>query len=246
MIKIEWNKIRRNLLPYIVLCLMPVLINILLVLDLHFRYSYLLNQKDELGFTYWQLIFKEQNIFMINQLIPLFASMLVFMLFHVETKYNAWTNVRLYNLRIDGIVKGKFVFALIFIIILTLLSCITIIPVGRITGVTTPVEWKLMVIVFITLVMGALSAAAVAFLIISLTSKMVNMVTISCFIFLFSAILQNVNQDVMTVLNPYSFATLCYTQNWKDVLIHLLMTTVWIVVCFVVGTRRLEQRKELE
>ena len=186
MVKLEWNKIRRNLLPYIVLSFMPVLINALLTFDLHFRYSYLLGQKDELGFTYWQLIFKEQNIFMINQLIPLFATMLVFLLFRVETKNNAWINVRLYKLRIVNIVMGKFGVVLIFIISLSLLSCSTIIPVGRITGVTTPVEWKLMGIVFITLVMGAAATASIAFLIISMTSKIVNMFMISCFIFLFS------------------------------------------------------------
>ena len=132
-----------------------------------------------------------------------------------------------------------------FIISLSLLSCSTIIPVGRITGVTTPVEWKLMGIVFITLVMGAAATASIAFLIISMTSKIVNMIMISCFIFLFSIILQNVNQDYFVMLNPYLFATECYTQSWKDVMIHLPVAVVWIVVCLLVSTRILEQRKEL-
>lgn len=245
MIKTEWEKIRRNLLPYIILCCIPIAINSLLVFDLHFRYSYLLNQKDDLGFTYWQLIFKEQNIFMINQFIPLIATMFVFLVFYVETKYNGWINLRLYSSDVNRIIVSKFVITSLFVVSMIIISCITIIPVGRITGVTTPVEWELFAIVFFTLVMSGIATSSVAFLIISFASKSINVITISCFLFLLSSILQNVDQKIMVMLNPFSFATLCYTQDWQDVLIHLFITGGWVLICLFICMRRMEHRKEL-
>lgn len=245
MIKSEWNKIRRCLIPFLIIMLVPIIINGLLAFDLHFRYSYLLAQKNEIGFSYWQLIFKEQNIFMINHLISLFAVMYVYLNFSVETKFNAWLNIKLFHVSNKRILIGKFILTVCFMLVLIFLGCITIIPVGRYTGVTTAVEWQLFGVVFLTQMMSAVATIAIGFLILAVVPKIVHLIIVSCFLFLFSSILQNTNEEALVLLNPFSFATFCYTQTWEDVFMHFIVASVWVVICLFTSIIILSKREEL-
>lgn len=247
MLKVEWKKIRRNLFPFFFLIvILPVVINGLLTFDLHFRYPYLLNQKEALGYTYWQLIFKEQNIFMTNQLLPLCSAFIVYLLFAVEVRNRAWTNINLYKSHISEILKSKFFICVIFILIMLAISCLTIIPAGRITGVMTPIEWELIAKVFFTLLMASVSMASVSLLIITIVPKMVNVIVITAFLFLFSNIVENVNPKVMVLINPFSFASQCYAKSWTDVSYRLIGTIFWVCICLGISLTRLKRGKELE
>lgn len=66
----------------------------MLYIDLTFRYrGYLLVHQNELALSNWQLIFKEQTIFYFSELFYLVLSLIIYEVFAVEFKNDAWLTV---------------------------------------------------------------------------------------------------------------------------------------------------------
>lgn len=245
MMGIEWYKIRRNKLQLIIIILIPLAINALLTFDLHFRYEYLLLHKAETGLTYWQLMFKEQNIFMINELLSIFCTLFVYLMFSVETKYGGWINVKLSKKSMFSVLIEKYVIIILFMILQVALNCLSMIPVGKITGVGVPIEWGLLITVFGAQLVTIIGVTAINFLIVAIVPKIVYLIPISCFFFLISVSFQGSVESVINKINPYSFASLCYTQGGADIGKHAVVSIVLAIICIVISARMLERKDEL-
>lgn len=242
---IEWCKLRKSILYILIIMLIPLGINALLTFDLHFRYDYLLAHKVETGLSYWQLIFKEQNIFMFNELITIFCTLFVFVVFILETRHRGWINIRLSNYSISKVVVSKYFWCLSFMTILIIINCCSIIVVGIITGIDVPVEWTLFGKVFLAMWITSIGVIALNFLILSLVHKIVFIIPISCIIFMISTQLYKVDGLFLNKVNPYVFASRSYTQSTKLISEHALITILGGITCLVVSTILFSKRDEL-
>lgn len=92
MIKLEFLKQKKSILWFVLI--FPIILNALLYIDLTFRYrGYLLVHQNELALSNWQLIFKEQTIFYFSELFYLVLSLIIYEVFAVEFKNDAWLTV---------------------------------------------------------------------------------------------------------------------------------------------------------
>ncbi|HKM33888.1 MAG TPA: hypothetical protein VJY54_04000, partial [Lachnospiraceae bacterium] len=217
----------------------------LLTFDLHFRYEYLLLHKEEKGLSYWQLMFKEQNIFMFIELLAVFCTLLIFVMFNIETKYRGWINIKLSNKSMISVVVSKFLMVIIFMTILIIFNCGSMVLVGHITGVKTPVEWGLFGKVFAAQWITAIGVSSLNFLIIAMIRKIIFLIPISFIIFMVSSQLQRVDSIFISKINPYAFASYSYMQSTRLIMEHTAVVLIGAVVCLFLSAVLLNRKDEL-
>lgn len=246
MLKLEMIKIKRNVVLFVLIILVPVVINILLTIDLRFRYDYLLGQREELGYSYWQLIYKEQNIFNINEFIPLLGALLIFILFSYEVRYRAWNNIKILCKSSGKIVISKYIIAVVVSTIMIIINNLTLIPVGRITGVETPIEWDLIFKAIIAQLISVVAVIALSLFVIAVIKKVVQVIPISILLFVLSLFAIRSGNGVLGYITPYLYASKCYVQNFDEIMYHFVGMLLWCAFGIIMGTLVINKKDGLE
>lgn len=111
----------------------PLFLNAFLYLDLTFRYQgYLLIHQAEYGLTNWQLIFKEQTIFYFSELYYIFLIIIIYEIFSIEFKNEAWFLLVCSPFRNRLILKNKIIVSIIYSQLFWISDYLSLMLVGKI------------------------------------------------------------------------------------------------------------------
>jgi putative membrane protein len=130
MIKVEFLKQRKSVLWFVLI--FPILLNVLLYIDLTFRYqAYLLVHQNELALSNWQLIFKEQTIFYFSELFYVVLSLIIYEVFAVEFKNDAWLTVISLPFRNKYTINSKLLITVAYTFVFWLSDYISLYVIGK-------------------------------------------------------------------------------------------------------------------
>lgn len=215
--------------------LIPIAINILLTIDLQYRYtSFLLVYQEEMKLSCWQLIFKEQRILYFTALTPFFATLILTHVFSTETKNNGWSMILTQPIKKSKILLAKYIISCKYIVLLVFFNIISIVIAGVITGVKDPLDWTLFLRCFLILCFSAMATAAIHIIMLELfPSKWVTL-----FIALFLGIKsQDTYLDgIFGKINIYSFADYSFRADWNQTLSILITSFIFIIIGLVIST----------
>lgn len=209
--------------------LIPIVINILLTLDLHYRYTvYLLVHQQEMQLSCWQLIFKEQRILYFNQLLPFFATLILIHIFSRESKNNGWTLILTQPINKFYIIVSKYIVACKYIVIMIVSDIVSIVISGIVTGVKEPVEIGLFVRCFFVLFFSTMAAAIIQLIILQVYNKKSIALCIAAFL---AGISQNTySHSIIAKVNPFAFVDHAYKASWQETICIFLISIVFIIV----------------
>ncbi|HEU9028799.1 TPA: ABC transporter permease, partial [Streptococcus pneumoniae] len=130
MIKLEFLKQKKSILWFVLI--FPIILNVLLYIDLTFRYrGYLLVHQNELALSNWQLIFKEQTIFYFSELFYLVLSLIIYEVFAVEFKNDAWLTVISLPFRNKYTINSKLLITVVYTFTFWLSDYISLYVIGK-------------------------------------------------------------------------------------------------------------------
>ncbi|CBZ02433.1 ABC transporter permease [Clostridium botulinum] len=222
--------------------LIPFAINLLLTIDLQYRYTgYLLVYQEEMKLSCWQLIFKEQRILYFTALIPFFATLILIHVFSIETKNNGWSMVLTQPIKKSKFLLAKYIVSCKYITVLIFFDIITIAIAGIITGIKDPLDVALFIRCFLILWSSAMATAAIQMSILQIFP--------SKWIGLFIAFFLGVkSQDtylncIIGEFNPYSFTDYSFRANWNQTLSILIISYIFIIVGLLISTLIFNRKK---
>lgn len=208
--------------------IIPVAINILLTIDLQYRYTgFLLIHQAEMKLSCWQLIFKEQRVLYFSALLPLIVALVLNHIFSVESKNNGWSMILSQPIKKSKILISKYIISCKYIIILLLVNMITIIISGIITGVSDPLDISLFIRCFLILCSSTMAIAVIQMILLIVFSEK--------WVGIFAAFILGVfSQDTylnnfFSKLNPYSFADYSFRADWNQALSMLFISVLFII-----------------
>ncbi len=215
--------------------LIPLVINLLLTIDLHYRYTgYLLTYQKEMNLSSWQLIFKEQRILYFLALLPFFATLILTQIFSVESKNNGWSMVLTQPIKRYKLILSKYITGCKYITVLIVVNIVTLALAGFITGVSEQFDTGLFLRCFLILWVSTLAAAAVQMIaVVIFSSKWISLI-----VGLFLGVLSQdsfLNGRLFSRFNPYAFSDFSFRADWKQALSMILISCIYIIIGLLIS-----------
>ncbi|MBI6030475.1 ABC transporter permease [Clostridium perfringens] len=225
----------------IISILIPFAINLLLTIDLHYRYTgFLLVYQEEMKLSCWQLIFKEQRVLYFAALIPFFSTLILTHIFSTDMKNNGLSMVLTQPIKKSEFLLAKFIISCKYINIMIFSNIILIAIAGFITGVKDPLDIPLFIRCFLILFSSAMATAAIQMIILEVfPSKWI------CLFIAFFLGLKSQNTYLSCTFckfNPYSFADYSFRANWNQTLSILIISCIFIIVGLSISTLILNKK----
>lgn len=220
--------------------LIPIVVNALLTVDLHFRYpGYLLIHQAELGLTGWQLILMEQRIFYFPALLPFFAALILAQVFYSEKKNNTWQLLITQPIQKYRIVLSKFLLSCKYILILILCDVITLILSGAITGVADPFPAGFFIRYTIILIVSVIAADAV--LLVLFVGFRTIWPGLLCALILGIMSQGKYDDNMFGKINIYSYVDYAYKSSWNDVTLIIAVSVIGMLAGLMIAVITFEK-----
>lgn len=234
LLQCEQIKLKRTWL-FVMSVLIPFAINILLTIDLHYRYTgFLLVYQEEMKLSCWQLIFKEQRILYFTALIPFFATLILAHVFSTETKNNGWSMILTQPIKKSKFILAKYIVSCKYITVLIIFDIISIAIAGVITGVKDPLDVVLFIRCFLILWSSAVATAAIQLIVLEIFSSKWISLFIASFL---GGISQNTYlNSIISKFNPYSFSDYSFRANWNQTVSIMIISYIFIIVGLFIST----------
>lgn len=227
-LKCEQMKIKKTWILLISI-IIPVAINILLTIDLQYRYTgFLLIHQEEMKLSCWQLIFKEQRVLYFSAILPLIVALTLNHIFSVESKNNGWSMILSQPIKKSKILISKYIISCKYIIILLLVNMITIAISGIITGVSDPLDISLFIRCFLILCSSSMAIAVIQMILLIVFSEKWVSISAAFILGVFSQ--DTYLNNFFSKLNPYSFADYSFMANWNKTLSMLFISVLFIIL----------------
>ncbi|WP_024832970.1 ABC transporter permease [Ruminiclostridium josui] len=234
LLRSEQLKLKRTGLIFMTI-LIPLAINMLITIDLQFRYTgYLLIHQQEMNISCWQLILKEQRILFFPALLPFFATLILTQIFSVERRSNGWSMILTQPIKRYQLLLSKYIISCKYITILIVVNIVTMAIAGFITGIKDPFDTELFLRCFLILLVSTFATAAIQLIAIEIfPSKW-----ISLFIGLFLGLLSQDTyiNSVFGKFNPYSFSDFSYRSDWNQAVFMILISCIYIIIGLLAST----------
>ncbi|MGY3724646.1 hypothetical protein SAMN05421767_1103 [Granulicatella balaenopterae] len=242
LLKIELLKQKKFL--FILCVLFPLLLNILLYIDLTYRYeSYLLVHQSRLGLSNWQLIFKEQTVFNFSELCQLIIATVVYEVFSVELKNNGWSLVSTSNYR-NKVVYGKYLIAMLAMLVFFLTDYACLVIIGNVIGVSGNIEWVMIIKSFIIQLLSASMMVAAYILIVSLVKRVMFLLPIGIIVMIQNASLYYPDQQFL-LQYPFTYISHGFRATGNEFLISIAILSILTALFLLLSKRILERNRDI-
>ena len=243
-IKNELLKQKKTL--FILCILFPLLSNALLYVDLTYRYeAYLLIHQSEYGLSNWQLIFKEQTVFYFSEICHIIAATIVYEIFSIELKYNAWMLVSSSPYRKSKVLFGKYVIAMIAFLLFFVVDYASLIFIVKAIGVQGKLEIALFVKSFCVQFAAASMLIAFYLLFTCLFRRIVYLIPVGCVFMVLNISLYYTENVQFLVQYPTTYISHCFRASVKEAITSIVLSGIFTVSFLVLSKLTLSNNRDI-
>ncbi len=223
----------------------PVLFQLFLYLSLLTRYEgYLLLHQQEYRLSCWQLIFKEQTVFYFSETGHIVAALLVYELFAVELKDNAWLLVCSTAYK-RNVLRNKYGLCMMFFFLFYLTDYILVYIIGRAVGVREPLDVLLFVGGFLIQFSAAAMMSAFYVMIVSITKRIMVVLPLSIGATVLNVVCYYAEPLKFHGWYPFTYVSHCFRASGNEMVNIVVVSAVLAGVFLVVGEQTIKQNYDI-
>ena len=216
--------------------ILPLLINLVIATSLSTRYEgYLLPHKAGFGLTNWQLIFKEQTILYFSEILYIVAAVLVYNLYKIELKDNAWTMVASTEYRNNKVILNKFATTMFDVLIYLIVNYICLLFIGCIQLNVGPIETGMIIKAFGIQFISCMFIVAFYFLVISFFRKIKSVLVVGTVMAILDISLYYKDNPGIALKLPITFISQCYKATMSSMGYISVVGVCLTILCLLGG-----------
>ncbi|CEV72168.1 Uncharacterized protein conserved in bacteria [Streptococcus pneumoniae] len=233
MIKLEFLKQKKSILWFVLI--FPIILNALLYIDLTFRYrGYLLVHQNELALSNWQLIFKEQTIFY------LVLSLIIYEVFAVEFKNDAWLTVISLPFRNKYTINSKLLITVVYTFTFWLSDYISLYVIGKAIDNSLEIGLIFFLKTFTIQLISSLMIMLLYFLTLVLIRKISGIIPIGIIMMILTISIYY-NDYNFKIYLPFTYLSHAFRVTESQFYM-ILLSNIIIIVLFYILIRKLNER----
>ncbi len=242
--KIEWLKQPKI---NIIICLfLPIVLNLLLYIDLTFRFQdYLLLHQVEYNLTNWQLVFKEQSVFYIVEIVHILVAAIVYEIYIQEIKCNAWNLVASTQYVNKSVNIGKMKVALIDIFLFFVVHFIATLVVGKQIDVAENIEWNLFLKSFCIQFLTATMMVSFYIMIICIIKKIFVVIPLSICFFVLNITFYYVDDVKLLIHLPFTYGSYGFRASVSESIEICVICIVLTIIFYIIAQINLKRNHEI-
>lgn len=239
MIKLEFLKQKKSILWFVLI--FPIILNVLLYIDLTFRYrGYLLVHQNELALSNWQLIFKEQTIFYFSELFYLVLSLIIYEVFAVEFKNDAWLTVISLPFRNKYTINSKLLITVVYTFTFWLSDYISLYVIGKAIDNSLEIGLIFFLKTFTIQLISSLMIMLLYFLTLVLIRKISGIIPIGIIMTILTISIYY-NDYNFKIYLPFTYLSHAFRVTESQFYM-ILLSNIIIIVLFYILIRKLNER----
>ena len=205
---------------------------------MNFRYEgYLLIHRQEYGLSYWQLLFKEQSVFYYAEFFHIVAAALVYELFQVELKENAWMLVASTNYKQTGVLKGKLPLAIINTLLFFITDYVSLAVIGKLIGVPAKFEFAMFMKSFIAQFSTGVMIVTFYILFVCLVKKISYLIPVSFVFMVLNVSLYYTDNVKFLVQYPFTYISYAFRATGLETVL-IVMISIVLMILFSIIARK--------